>query len=121
MVTVETETNTSNYVDMTGNSLKTRYYNHIKSVKNKRYKNETELSEYIWKPKEKEVSTIVFKTAIFAMYSMFLYLLFFFSVLFLQIALCTHVAFIYHTSPTSTTMYPITPSYSSFNIPHHIP
>ena len=43
VVTVETETNTSNYAGMTGNNFKTRYYNHIKSFKNKRYKNETEL------------------------------------------------------------------------------
>ena len=52
---VETKTNTSSYVCMTGNSFKIRYYNHIKSFKNKRYKNETELSKYIWKLKEKEV------------------------------------------------------------------
>ena len=55
LATVETETNTSSYVGMTGNSFKTRYYNHIKSFKYKRYKNETELSKYIWKLKEKEV------------------------------------------------------------------
>ena len=40
----------------------TRYYNLIKSFKNKRYKNETELSKYIWKLKEKEVEhTITWK------------------------------------------------------------
>ena len=62
MVTVETEINTSSYVGMTGNSFKTRYYNHIKSFKNKRYKNETELSKYVWKHKEKEVEhTITWK------------------------------------------------------------
>ena len=55
MVTVETETNTSSYVGITGNSFKTRYYNHIESLKNKRYKNETELSKYIWKHKERQV------------------------------------------------------------------
>ena len=54
MATVETETNSSSYVGMTGNSFKTRYY-HIKSFKNKRYKNETELSKYIWKLREKVV------------------------------------------------------------------
>ena len=59
MATVETETNTSSYVGMTGNSFKTRYYNHIKSFKNKRYKNETELSKYIWKHKENEVMHII--------------------------------------------------------------
>ena len=53
MATVETETNSSSYVGMTGNSLLTRYYKNIKSFKNKRYKNETELSKYIWKLKEK--------------------------------------------------------------------
>ena len=62
MATVETETNTSSYIGMTGNSFKTRYYNHIKSFKNKRYKNETELSKYIWKLREKEVEhTITWK------------------------------------------------------------
>ena len=62
MATVESETNSSSYVGMTGNSFKTRYYNHIKSFKNKRYKNETELSKYIWKRKEKEVEhTITWK------------------------------------------------------------
>ena len=63
MATVETETNSSSYVGMTGNSFKTRYYNHFKSFKNKRNKNETELSKYIWKLKEKEVKhTITWKT-----------------------------------------------------------
>ena len=57
MAAVETETNTSSYIGMTGNSLKTRYYNHIKSFKNKRYKNETELSKYIWKSKKRKSST----------------------------------------------------------------
>ena len=33
MATVETETNSSSYIGMTGNSFKTRYYNHIKSSK----------------------------------------------------------------------------------------
>ena len=62
MVTVETKTKTSSYVGMTGITFKTRYYNHINSLKNKRYKNETELSKYIWKLKEKEVEhTITWK------------------------------------------------------------
>ena len=47
---------------MTGDSFKTRYYNHIKSFRNKRYKNEAELSKYIWKHMEKEVElTITWK------------------------------------------------------------
>ena len=41
MTAVETKSNASSYVGMTGNSFKTRYYNHIKSLKNKRYKDET--------------------------------------------------------------------------------
>ena len=62
MATVETETNSSSYVGMTGNSFKTRYYNHIKSFKNKRYNNETDFSKYIWKLKENEVEhTITWK------------------------------------------------------------
>ena len=62
MATVETETNSSSYVGMTGNSFKTRYYNHIKSLKNTRYKNETAFSMYIWKLTEKEVEhTITWK------------------------------------------------------------
>ena len=62
MATVETETNSSSYIGMTGNSFKTRYYNHIKSFKNKRYKNETEFSKYIWKLKGKEIEhTITWK------------------------------------------------------------
>ena len=60
MATVKTETNTSSYVGKTENSFKTRCYNHIKSFKNKRYENE--LSDYIWKLKEKEVEqTITWK------------------------------------------------------------
>ena len=39
--------NISSYLGVTGNSFKTRYCNHIKSFKNKRYKNETELSKYL--------------------------------------------------------------------------
>ena len=62
MATVETETISSSYICMTGNSFKTRYYNHIKSFKNKRHKNENELSKYIWKLKEREVEhTITWK------------------------------------------------------------
>ena len=60
MATVKTETNTSSYVGMTRNSLKTRYYNHLKCFNNKRYRNETKLSKYLWTLKEEEVEhTIV--------------------------------------------------------------
>ena len=40
---------------MTDNNLKTRYYNQMKPLKNKRYSNETELFKYLWKVNEKEV------------------------------------------------------------------
>ena len=55
MATVKTETNTSSYVGMTRNNFKTRYYNHLKSFKNKHYQNDTELSKYLSKLKEKVV------------------------------------------------------------------
>ena len=55
MATAKTKTNTSSYVGITGNSFKTRYYNHIKSFKTKRNKNETDLAKYIWKHRDKEV------------------------------------------------------------------
>ena len=55
MATMKTETNSLNYVGMTENDFKTRYYNHLKSLMNKRYKNETEMSKYIWNLIEKVV------------------------------------------------------------------
>ena len=59
MATVKTEIKLCWY---DGNNFKTRYYNHLESFKNKRHKNETELSMYIWKLKEKEVEhTITWK------------------------------------------------------------
>ena len=57
ITTVRTKINTSSYVGLTGNNFKTRCYNQIMSFKNRRYKNEAELSKYIWKLKEKESST----------------------------------------------------------------
>ena len=57
MATVETETNSYSYIGMTGNSFKTRYYNHIKSFKNKRYKNETEFSKLYGNLKKRKSST----------------------------------------------------------------
>ena len=45
LATVCSETNSSSYVGMTGNNIKTRYYNHFKSFMNNRYKNEIELSK----------------------------------------------------------------------------
>ena len=37
---------------MSDNERKKRYYNHSKSFRNKRYKNETSLSSYVWKIKK---------------------------------------------------------------------
>ena len=37
--------------------MEKRYYNHTKSLRNKRYKNETSLSTYVWKIK-KEIGQI---------------------------------------------------------------
>ena len=36
------------YYGLTEGPFKTRYYNHIHSFRNKSYKNDTELSKYIW-------------------------------------------------------------------------
>ena len=37
---------------MTGDTFKSRYLNHMKSIKNQKYKHETSLSSYVWKLKE---------------------------------------------------------------------
>jgi hypothetical protein len=42
------------YIDMTGNIIKKRLYNHNKSFKNVTYRNNTELSKYVWNLKEKQ-------------------------------------------------------------------
>ena len=36
------------YFGLTGGTFKERYRNHTKSIRNKKYENETELSKYIW-------------------------------------------------------------------------
>ena len=41
------------YIGMTGNTFKKRLYNHNKSFKNVIYRNNTELSKYVWNLKEK--------------------------------------------------------------------
>ena len=46
---------------MTGNNIKTRYYNHSMVLKNKRYQNETELSMYLWNLTEKEVEHAIMR------------------------------------------------------------
>ena len=40
------------YIGISENEWKKRYYNHSKSFQNKRYKNETSLSSYVWKIKK---------------------------------------------------------------------
>ena len=42
------------YIGMTGNTFKKRLYNHNKSFNNVTYRNNTELSKYVWKLKEKQ-------------------------------------------------------------------
>jgi hypothetical protein len=42
------------YIGMTGNTFKKRLYNHNKSLNNVIYRNNTELSKYVWNLKEKQ-------------------------------------------------------------------
>jgi hypothetical protein len=42
------------YIGMTGNTFKKRLYNHNKSFNNVIYRNNTELSKYVWNLKEKQ-------------------------------------------------------------------
>ena len=41
------------YIGITGNDFKTRYRNHLKSLRNEKYKHETELSKHVWNLKKK--------------------------------------------------------------------
>ena len=45
---------TREYIGMTANAFKSRFYNHNKSFNHARYENETELSKYVWKLKRNE-------------------------------------------------------------------
>ena len=45
------------YMGVTANDFKTRYRNHLKSLRNEKYKHETELSKHVWNLK-KEKPTI---------------------------------------------------------------
>ena len=45
---------TREYIGMTANAFKSRFYNHKKSFNDARYENETELSKYVWKLKRNE-------------------------------------------------------------------
>lgn len=40
------------YIGITTNDSKTRYRNHLKSVRNEKYKHETELSKQVWNLKK---------------------------------------------------------------------
>ena len=39
------------YIGVTANEFKTRYRNHVKSLRNRKYQNDTELSKHVWKLK----------------------------------------------------------------------
>ena len=39
---------TQTYIGVTANDFKTRYRNHLKSLRNEKYKHETELSKHVW-------------------------------------------------------------------------
>ena len=41
------------YFGLAGGTFKDRYRNHVKSLKHEKYKNETQLSKYIWELKQK--------------------------------------------------------------------
>ena len=41
------------YIGLTANNLKERYRNHVKSMRNERYRAETELSKYVWELKDR--------------------------------------------------------------------
>jgi hypothetical protein len=50
--TVKSKDKEETYIGITENTFKTRYGNHKQSFKAEKYKNQTELSKYIWKLKE---------------------------------------------------------------------
>ena len=43
---------TQTYMGVTANNFKTRYRNHLKSLRNEKYKHETELSKHTWNLKK---------------------------------------------------------------------
>ena len=43
---------TKHYIDMTSNTFKEQYRNHIKSLTHTKYSNKTELSKHIWHLKQ---------------------------------------------------------------------
>ena len=51
--TVKTKDEEKIYIGMTGDKFKTRYNNHKQSFNNKKYRNQTKLSSYVWEQKDK--------------------------------------------------------------------
>ena len=47
-VTSTDNNTTQTYIGVTANDFKTRYRNHLKSLRNEKYKHETELSKHVW-------------------------------------------------------------------------
>ena len=56
LATVSTDEKTETYVGLTDTPFKSRYANHKQSFNKSTYKNQTELSKYIWDLKEKKKS-----------------------------------------------------------------
>ena len=52
------------YIGLAEGEWKTRYYNHKKSFKNRKYANETTLSKYVWETKDKSNETPTLKWSI---------------------------------------------------------
>ena len=51
-VTSTDDNTTQTYIGLTANDFKTRYRNHLKSLRNEKYKHETELSKHVWNLKK---------------------------------------------------------------------
>ena len=51
-VTSTDDNTTQTYIGVTPNDFKTRYRNHLKSLRNEKYKHETELSKHVWNLKK---------------------------------------------------------------------
>ena len=51
-VTSTDDNSTQTYIGVTANNFKTRYRNHLKSLRNEKYKHETELSKHVWNLKK---------------------------------------------------------------------
>ena len=47
-VTSTDDNPTQTYIGVTANDFQTRYRNHLKSLRNEKYKHETELSKHLW-------------------------------------------------------------------------